>query len=523
MCDIIQVSKRKVPMSHIPEGDRMQSRIMCLDDMVAKDSMVRIIDRFIDITDLEALGFQNTTPNIRGRSSYSPKTLAKLYMFCYTEGIRSSRKIEKACLTNIEVMWLTGDLRPDFKTIADFRRDNSASLAELFYEFASFADSAGLYGKKLVAIDGTKIRASNVKKRNVSKKSLKRRVEHHDKKVADYLARMDEEDDIEAREELAVKACDAQRKRDDAQDLLGYMERRGVEKVSLTDGDARSMGKGRQGMHVAYNVQTAVDAQNHLFTAFDVTNRPDDHGQLARMAALSQETMRKSGATYLADKGYWGSDDLEACRAWNIDCIVAPQAGRIKGRFALENFSYDAESDSYTCPEGAVLFCKSKPDTKQKVYSSKQACLACAAVGACKTKGLSYRKVTRRPNSEILEQAQAHYHANAELYKQRQQIVEHPFGTIKRTMNGDHFLLRGLEKVKCETALLLTGYNLKRSLNALGFDTMMAKLDEYAAVIGVSGDYLLSLPALFRYISSVRERLGWVLPALSRLCGGAAL
>jgi transposase len=325
LCYTYRYPNERISMAHIPEGDRMQSRIMCLDDMVAKEAMVRVIDRFISVVDLVALGFENTTPSTRGRNSYSPKTLAKLYVFCYLEGIRSSRRIEKACQANIEVMWLTGDLRPDFKTIADFRRDNIDALTALFYEFSSFLDSVGLYGKKTVAIDGTKIRASNSKRRNISKKSLKRRIEHHEAKVAQFLQEMEKEDDLDTLEELADKAKEAQRRADEAEAFLDDMDEADIAEVSLTDPDARCMGKGRQGMQVAYNIQAAVDAKHHLFAGFAITNRPDDHGQLSNMALFVQETMRKRGITFLADKGYWGARDLNECKEADIACIVSPQ------------------------------------------------------------------------------------------------------------------------------------------------------------------------------------------------------
>jgi transposase len=474
-------------MGYIPEGDRRQSRIICLEDMVAQDSMVRVIDKFCSTLNLEELGFSNTDPRRVGRNSYSPLSMAKLYMFCYEEGIRSSRKIEKACHTNIEVMWLMGGLAPDFKTIADFRRDNIASLTALFYEFTSFLESAGLFGKKLVAIDGTKIKASNSKKRNISKKSLERKIKHHKTKAQDYLGAMDETDDVEDIAVLADKAKDAQDQADEAEELLESMDKAGITEISLTDSDARCMGKNRQGMQVAYNVQTAVDAKCHLVADINITNHPNDHGQLSHMALQTQATMRKRDITFLADKGYYGKVDLKCCKDQGIDCIVAPQkksSSKYQGdRYTISNFVYDPSADSYICPEGSELSCKSKSKTQVKIYSNKSACLSCKALQECKGSSFPYRKINRQPDTEMLEWAEERYRANAKLYRQRQQVVEHPFGTVKRAMGGDHFLLRGTEKVGCEAALLFTGYNLKRALNVLGFDDLMAKLDEYATTI----------------------------------------
>lgn len=509
-------------MGHIPEGDRMQSRIMCLDDMVAKDSMVRIIDAFIEVVDLEALGFKNMTAKTLGRNSYSPHTFAKLYAFCYEEGIRSSRKIEKACKTNIEVMWLIGNLSPDFKTIADFRRDNIEALTSLFYEFTSFAESAGLFGKKIVAIDGTKIRASNSKRRNVSKKSARRRVDHHKAKAKQYLQQMDKEDDRDAIEELADKALDAKRQAEEAERFLSDMEDAGVTELSLTDPDARCMGKGRQGVQVAYNVQAAVDSEHHLITDFDITSRADDHGQLSNMAKRTQETMRKNDITFISDKGYYGADDLKVCKDAGIEVIVAPQAksGERSGSgYTINNFTYNPATDSYLCPEGAELACKSAPDAKSRIYSNKGACLCCKALAGCRSSGYSYRRVTRRPENEILDWADERYRDNIELYALRQQLVEHPFGTVKHSMGGGHFLLRGTEKVRCETALLFMGYNLKRSLNVLGFDLMMVMLDEYASIVGTLSSSLSHISALFApfhvIVGAIRAHTG-VIVAVKR-------
>ena len=479
---------------------------MCLDDMVDACSIVRIIDRFIQVCDLEELGFSNTDPKERGRNSYSPNTLAKLFMFCYEEGIRSSRRIEKACRTNTEVMWLVGGLAPDFKTIADFRRDNTSALTALFFEFNSFLESAGLFGKRLVAVDGTKIKASNSKRRNISKKSLERRIEHHEAAAAEFFQKAQQEDDIEAADGLFEKAAAAQAKADEAEGFLAEMDRDQVSEISLTDPDARCMGKGRQGMHVAYNVQTAVDAKCHLIADLNVTNRADDHGQLSDMATRTQETMRKHDITFIADKGYYGIADLKACRNLGIDCVVAPQGkpgSANNSRYSIDNFTYDAQDDCYLCPKGERLTCKSKESSLAKVYSNKNACAACEAQKECKSANLEYRKVIRQPDSEVLEWADERYYANTELYKQRQQLVEHPFGTVKRTMGGDHFLLRGMEKVRCEAALLLTGYNLKRAMTELGFYGLMARLDEYAALIGAPNTLLSSILALTRLFHGV--------------------
>jgi len=237
------------------------------------------------------------------------------------------------------------------------------------------------------------------------------------------------------------------------------------------------------------------------------------------MATLAQETLRKRDIDFIGDTGYCGPDDLQACKDAGIDCIVSPQgrSGSKSGNaYTIDNFTYDKQSDSYICPEGVRLPCKSKDASSSKMYHNKQACLVCSAAPECKSSGYSYRRVRRRPENEILDWADGRYRENIGLYKLRQQMVEHPFGTVERTMQGDHFLLRGLKKVKCETALLFMGYNLKRALSVLGFDKMMAILDEYSALVRASGSLSSFCVALFPLIWAAMEATLRVFPQLSR-------
>jgi transposase len=499
-------------MGHIQERDRSQLQMLSLDEMVDPKSIARVIDRFIEIVDFENLGFVNTTPKALGRNSFSPKTMAKIYVFGYIEGIRSSRKLEKACKVNIEMMWLVGGLRPDYKTIADFRRDNTEALSGLFYEFTSFADSAGLYGKKLVAIDGTKIKASNSKKRNVSKKAAKRRLEHFKRDAQDYIEALETEDDVDAIADLSNKLDQTEKRIEYNAELLASMDEEDAGEISLSDKDARCMGHGRGGTFVAYNVQAAVDDKHHMVADIDVTNRADDHGQLSNMALRTQEVLRKCDICFLADKGYWSGDDITTCKDAGMDFIVAPQGkshSKTGSAYSTEKFHYDKKTDTYICPAACILECTSKPDAKIRLYANPMACRDCDAQDRCASSGLSYRRLRKDAQSDVLDWARAQYGQNKEIYKKRQQIVEHVFGTIKRSMDSGYFLLRGFAKVKCEAALTFTAYNIKRALSTLGYDEMMAKLDEYAALIGRF--------FVFKGAKGVRLRLAevllWVLEA----------
>ena len=487
-------------MGYMEGSSRYQSRIMCLDDMVAEDARVRIIDRFVSTTDLKALGFTNCAPSHRGRPPYSPDCMVKLYMFGYEKGVRSSRKLEELCMTNIEAMWLLDELAPDFKTIADFRKDNIQAFVALFGEFASFLDALGLYGKKLVAIDGTKVRASSSKKKHFSKKKLAELIDYNKKKAAEYLEALDSADGAEKTEGmddtgdtadtggtgLLARAQGHVVRAEQYTELLDELEASGEDAISLTGPDAHMMRTEGFGVGMAYNIQAAVDGENHLVSAFSVHTNAADQGQLF---ALAQKTIDERGVpkdpeehtTFLSDGGYYDGDDLRKCEEAELDVVVACPAERNhKSRgegFQTERFAYGKDTDSYTCPKGEVLTCHSKPTTKDKKYHNAKACRDCGHKEQCVPENSNKRILVRRPNSGVLDRAQAKYAANRELYRLRQQIVEHVFGTTKRTMGSWYLLLRTKEKVEAEMALILTGYNLKRAHAVCGFDKIMDALD----------------------------------------------
>lgn len=473
-------------MGYVEGSSRDQSFIMNLEDMVASESKVRVIDRFVDTIDLERLGFTNTTPSVRGRTSYSPACMVKLYMFGYEKGVRSSRKLEALCNTDIEAMWLMESLKPDFKTIADFRKDNVPAFKALFGEFSRFLDGLGLYGKDIVAIDGTKVKASNSKKKHFSKKKLEQHRDYNGRKADEYLEALDAADTIEQQEAALAKAeSHTQRKRQYEQ-MLDELKVTGIDEVALTDTDARMMRTGSLDVAPAYNIQAAVDGANHLVSAFSVTTDTTDYGQLSEMAQKTKGAVGegKKPTTFLADKGYFDGDDLAECERLGLDVIVAARdipTNKDRGdRFQAEHFTYDKATDSYTCPEGAVLASRSKKSTENRSYHNSRACKSCEHKDLCVPKNSNKRVIRRRPNSDTLDKAREKYAQSSEAYKQRQQIVEHVFGTIKHTMDTGYLLLRGKPKAEAEMALAFTGYNLKRAYSILGFDKIMEELDALA-------------------------------------------
>jgi transposase len=473
-------------MGHISGENRYQTKLMwCLDDQVDEDSVARVIDRFVESINLEELGFKNVEANALGRNSYNPRHLAKLYIYGYECGIRSSRKLENLAKINIEVMWLMDELKPDFKTIADFRRDNTDPFVRLLSEYNSFADYCGLFGKSIVAIDGTKIRANNSKKNHYSKKKLLANIALHERRIREYVEQLDAADNMDEAMNLTEKIRTCEERRKTSEERLDELKQSGVNEMATVDADARLMVKDRLGVEMGYNVQASVDSKEHLVAAFDVTQSHSDHGLLAPMIEKTQEELRKKDIVALADKGYYGHEDIEASEKTGALPIVAKQSkpGEKAGsRFSLDKFVYEHETDCYICPAENTLHPHSRKTTIHRKFFNKEACKACPSRMLCVKGKEKFRSILRRPESGTLERADARYRDNVELYKLRQQIVEHVFGTVKRTMNGGYYLLRSREKVKAETALLFLCYNIKRTKTVLGTKRMMELMDEWRAL-----------------------------------------
>ena len=455
------------------------------DDKIADDNPVRVIDALIDSLDMEKLGFTYATPKKTGRKPYDPKDMCKLYTYGYFEGIRSSRKLEKECHRNVEVMWLVKNLKPDFKTIADFRKDNKQSLTNLFKQFSSICKELGLYGKEMIAVDGSKFRANNSRRKNYTKGKVKKQIAHFEESANKYMELLAASDDFESnetvklsKEEILAKIADAKKKIEELTELGKRIEEEG--EISITDPDARHMGTSNNGTDISHNVQIAVDSEHHLVVAVDVVSSPADQGQLYNISSKAKEELELSledELIVLADKGYYTGEELQECEKHNMTTIVArPKLATPNGEegYSKDKFIYNREDNSYTCPQGHKLPCKSKESTKNKKYTNYKACRSCPVKKKC-TNAERGRQIIRGPLEEIYERADERYFENKELYKQRQMIVEHVFGTIKRGLGFSYFLLRGNEKVKAESSMHFFVYNLKRVINLMG----AKKLTEY--------------------------------------------
>lgn len=470
---------------------------ICLDDMIAEDNPVRAIDAIVNLLNMKELGFKYAVINPKGRDSYNPADMLKLYLYCYNNAIRSSRKIEVECHRNIEVKWLINNLTPDHKTIANFRKDNKKAIKAAFKQFVMICDELGLLGKTLVAIDGSKFKASNARKKNYTKNKVKKMIEHFEKAVEDYMKLLDQNDeqdtcntkvgalDITTIEE---KIKQAKNRIEELNQLAKQIEEEG--EVSITDPDSRHMGVSNNGTDVSYNVQTAVDSKNDIVVALDVITSPADQGQLHHMAHLAAEELSLINKeteevkeddeyilTILADKGYYTGEDLQKCKEDHIEAIVArqkPGSSTGNDEYTIDKFIYQKETDTYLCPQGQVLSNVSKPDTKKPIYKNSRACKNCPYKNDC-TKNKNGRIITRNEYAELFEEADIRMLKNKDLYKQRQMIVEHPFGTIKRGLGFSYFLMRRLENVKTETFMHFLVYNVKRVINIIGVKGLIEK------------------------------------------------
>jgi transposase len=474
-------------MPHIFGRDRSQTQLLpeSVDDYVGPENPVRFIDAFVEGLDLAAAGFARVAPNATGRPSYAPQDLLKLYIYGYLNRVRSSRRLEAETHRNIEVIWLLRHLKPDFKTIADFRSDNRGAFRQVFRQFVLLCKQMDLFGRELLAVDGTRIKAVNNKDRNFTRASLTKFIELADAKLDDYLQRLDQSDATEAKtggsrvKNLAEKINAIRERRTRCANMLAELDRTGEDQISLTDPDSRAMAAHTH-VGVGYNVQIAVDTEHKLIVEQQVTNQVLDLGLLTETAEPAKEILGVDAISVVAGKGYFKIEDIEACEnAGILPYVPRPQRGPLvrAGLFRKDEFSYDADSDTYLCPAGQRLHAYSSSLMRgltKTNYVNKLACDDCAVRTRC-TNG-KFRAVSRLENEAVLDRMQARLAKRQDILERRRETVEHPFGTIKQWMYQGAFLMRGLEKVRAEFSLTALAYNLRRVLNIVGFAELMAAL-----------------------------------------------
>ena len=479
--------------NHITGESREQVQMLppTIEEYVGENNPVRVIDAYVDSLDLVKLAFKRSDLADVGRLPYHPAVLLKLYLYGYFYGVRSSRKLEAETNRNLEVMWLIRALRPDDKTIANFRSENAKAIRGVFIEFRITCENLGLYGKKTVAIDGTKIKASNSKKRSFTKEALQKRIKEMEAEAENFLSEMAKND----QSELKIPKLDAAgiKKRIEELDERLAEYRRHIEEmtaenktqVALTDADCKRMVNGQGRTEPCYNIQMAVDSKNILIVDYKTTNECNDSQQLHSMALASKKALGVSSLEALADAGYANGAEVLKCDKDEITAYVPPKSvsgfptreGIPTKEYTVDKFIYDAASDCYTCPQKETLnVVKDTIQEGEKVKFYKTlACLGCTARAQC-TSSQDGRTVRRTESNEAMVALNQRVAENPEKTKVRGQIVEPVFGILKTAMAMRQFLVRGLAKVDAEVGLGSTAFNLKRAINILSVPVLLAAI-----------------------------------------------
>jgi transposase len=473
-------------MKRYVEGEsRSQSTLFpeSLDEYIAEDNPVRVVDVFVDELDLKGFGFEGAEPEATGRPAYHPATLLKIYIYGYLNRIQSSRRLERETHRNVELIWLTGRLSPDFRTIADFRKDNGPAIRRVCREFVLLCRNLNLFSDALVAIDGSKFKAVNGRDRNFTKHKLKARMQQLEESIARYLGDLDRADRdprsvTETRVEHLkekVETVKAQMRR--LKQLGKQMAQTADGQISLTDPDARSMATSARGSGVVgYNVQTAVDAKHHLVVTHEVTNNGTDRAQLSSMGQQTQEALGTKKITALADRGYYAGPEILKCEEVGINALVPKSRtsnNLAKGQFDKRDFRYNSRRDEYRCPAGQrAIWRKTTVEdgrTLHRYWSS--ACPQCPIKGKCTTG--ANRHIVRWEHEAVLEAMEKRLEKMPDAARIRRQTVEHVFGTLKSWMGSTHFLMKRLPNVRTEMSLHVLAYNLRRAMQILGVVPLM--------------------------------------------------
>jgi len=474
-------------MKRFVEGvDRGQTTLFPdrLEDWIGEDNPVRVVDVFVDELDLGGLGFERVEPLATGRPGYHPAVLLKLYIYGYLNRVQSSRRLEREAGRNVEVMWLTGRLAPDHKTIADFRKDNGVAIRNVCTRFVALCRQLNLFADASVAIDGSKFKAVNNRDRNFTRNKMKRRMKQIEESVERYLHQLDSADRQEPSLARTTKTVRLNDKIAKLKQEMQRLEKFEVEmlatpdqQISLTDPDARSMAtSGRGSGVVGYNVQASVDIKHHLIVTHEVTNVGNDRSQLSPMSNKTKEALQVDELDVVADRGYFSSEEVLACDQAGIT-VTLPKpltsGNKAKGMFTKQDFRYVAEDDIYICPADERLiyhYTNEEDGLILRRYWTND-CQSCAIKHRCTTG--RERRIRRWEHEHLLEEVQQRLDEHPEKMRQRRETVEHPFGTIKHWMGSTHFQMKTLKRVGTEMALHVLAYNLKRVMNILGLPLLI--------------------------------------------------
>lgn len=479
-------------MAFIEGSDRFQSQFMdffTFDNLIADDNYVRVIDAFVNSLNLTQLGFVSYSGNNRGQKPYHSDVLLKIHIYCFFNGIQSSRKQERECARNIELIWLTGNLKPDHSTLASFCKSNSDALKNVFKHFSSLCRSLNLFDFKVFAFDGTKIKANCSKKRAFTIDKLDTAIANIDAKISEYLSNIDVDNsslDEQKKLEFNQKLDLIKHRKVQYQNLKQKMIDHNISEVCLTDTDSKIM-KNHSNIEPCYNVQSVVDSKHKLILDYDVSNHANDVGLLKPMSDkvfadynlnhfLSQNPSHI--ITELADSGFYKSDDLLAINSSNVIALVPKPKSSNSSGFSKDAFSFDSNNDLYICPAGHKLtFSRNSTENRNgssnlyKIYSC-SSCSDCPFIDKC-TKSINGRSIKRNVNEDKLIYFDNIYKSDSSLYKLRKALVEHPFGTIKRSLGFTHVYIKGLDRVSSWASSVFLVYNLKRVINILGVSKLI--------------------------------------------------
>ena len=465
-------------MSYIQGQSRTQRSLFpeAIDELIDENSAVRVIDAFVMSLDLQALQFERAVAAQTGRPGYDPADMLKLYVYGYLNQIRTTRRLECEAQRNLELLWLLNRLRPDFKTIADFRKNNARAIVGCCRAFSLFCREQGLFARQLVAIDGSKFQAVASRKQVWSKERLRKVSEALDRKIKEYLQqldRLDAEEPRPAAEDTQAALAALAEQKAKLQQIAQQLDETGGSTLLASEPQAKMMRLAQAKVAPAYNVQTAVDDKHALIVCFEVTNEAADREQLSAMAQNAKNALDAKQLTVLADAGYDNAQQCAQCEAAGIEAVVPAQATvNPEGEqyFHKAQFHYEAEHDRFRCPAGEYLYPQRTDNTHQRVLYSTGACAGCALRTSCT--GASRRWVQRLIHADAGQRANDRAKANPALMRKRSALVEHPFAGLKRII--PRFVLRGLRKVSAEVALAVTAYNLKRAMNILGSHQLRA-------------------------------------------------
>lgn len=485
-------------MAFIEGTDRFQSQLLdffTFDNLIAEDNYVRVIDAFVDSLDLSALGFIVYSGDNRGQKPYKTDILLKIHIYCFFNGIQSSRKQERECTRNIELIWLTGNLKPDHSTLSNFCKSNSSALKNVFKQFSQLCRKLDLFDFKIFAFDGTKIKANCSKKRAFTIEKLDKALANIDEKINEYISKIDDDtssfDDAQ-KAKFKEKLAQIKQRKIEYLDIKDKMKKEKLSELCITDPDSKMM-KNHSNIEPCYNVQSVVDSKNKLLLDFDVTNQANDVGLLKPMSDKLFDDYNLNDLikenpehiiTEIADAGYYKANDLLELNSSNVKALVPkPKNSNSTGtaNFSKDNFSFDATNDVYICPAGQKLtFSRKSTESRNgisnhyKIYSCSH-CTSCPYLDKC-TKSVNGRSIKRNINEDKILEIDNLYKSDSSLYKLRKALVEHPFGTIKRSLGLTHVYIKGLDRVSSWTSSVFLAYNLKRVINILGIPKLMEVL-----------------------------------------------